>query len=84
MWDVSLDFYLRRDLPVVTDREDLLRRVGSDPGRIWIVRTRDLGVLAGDPALRSDQVVLGPRRSAVRLGSGPGLPAPPIPPGGHR
>jgi 4-amino-4-deoxy-L-arabinose transferase-like glycosyltransferase len=88
VWDVSLDFYLRRDLPVVTDRADLIRRVGSAPDRVWIVRTRDLGVLAGDPVLSSNPVALGPRRSAVRLGLAPpggapsrGHAAPSDPPG---
>lgn len=67
VWDLSLNFYLNRALDVVTERFELLRRVGEAPGGVWIVRTRDLPTLRSDQDLTSETLYQGPRRSAVRL-----------------
>lgn len=65
--DVSLDFYLERNVPNVTDRADLARRASAVPEGIWIVRTRDLERLERDPDLYAVPVERGPYRSAVRF-----------------
>ena len=77
----SLDYYLGRTTERIPDLEGLRRRVAASPGRIWIVRDRDLGRLASDPEITATPVVRGPDLSAARLapraaappGTGPGL-----------
>ena len=66
--DVSLDFYLDRQVPLVDDPGELRARVAAEPGGIWIVLTRDLPKLRSDAALTVEPVLERPCRSAVRLG----------------
>ena len=65
--DVSLDFYLGRSVPNVTELDALKRLATAAPEGIWIVRNRDLADLERDPALGAVPIERGPRRSAVRF-----------------
>lgn len=68
--DVSLDFYLGRALPRETEPESLVRRVGSDPGRLWVLRTDEVDALAAREPLSLVRVLSVSRRSVVRLSPG--------------
>ncbi len=65
--DLSLDFYLGHALPRETEPSSLLRRVGSDPGRLWVLRTDDVDDLAAREPLALVRVLSVSRRSIVRL-----------------
>jgi 4-amino-4-deoxy-L-arabinose transferase-like glycosyltransferase len=65
--DVSLDFYLDRALPRETDPHGLTRRVGSDPGRLWVVRADEVDGIAERAPLMVERVMTVSRRSVVRL-----------------
>ncbi len=69
--DVSLDFYLGREVPFVDDPLELRRRVGAAPGGFWIVLTRDLGKLRSIGGLTVETILERPCRSVVRLSSVP-------------
>jgi len=66
--DLSLEFYLGRQVPLVDDPGELRTRVGAEPGGVWIVLTRDLPRLRSDAALTVVPLLERPCRSAVRLG----------------
>ena len=65
--DVSLDFYLGRTLPRVTDAGLLAERVGLDPGRLWVVRADEVDALAARLPLTLVPVMTVSRRAVVRL-----------------
>ena len=65
--DVSLDYYLSGAMLRLEDRDRLVRAVVERPGKLWIVRTRDLAVLRSEPRFRLEPAVMGPNRCAVRL-----------------
>jgi len=65
--DVSLDFYLRREVSRIDDAGRLREAVGVTPGAIWVVRTADLESLRARGWLLCEPVCEGPHRSAVRL-----------------
>jgi len=67
--DVSLEFYLGREVPLIDDPGELRAQVASKPGGIWIVLTRDLPKLRADAALTVEPVLERPCRSVVRLGT---------------
>ena len=69
--DVSLDFYLGREVQFVDDPQELRRRVTAAPGGLWIVLTRDLQKLRSSAGLAVEPLLERPCRSVVRL-----LPAP--------
>jgi len=69
--EVSLDFYLGREVQFVDDPQELRRRVAAAPGGLWIVLTRDLQKLRSGGGLAVEPLVERPCRSVVRL-----LPAP--------
>ena len=66
--NLSLEFYLGRQVPLVDDPGELRTRVGAEPGGVWIVLTRDLPRLRADAALTVEPLLERPCRSAVRLG----------------
>jgi len=65
--DVSLDFYLGRSIPRTSDVPDLVRRVTSDPDRLWVVLAGDAGLLAARAPLNVEPVFSASRRAVVRL-----------------
>jgi len=65
--DVSLDFYLDRTLPRETDAGGLARRVGGDPGRLWVVRADEVDGIAARGPLIVERVMTVSRRTVVRL-----------------
>jgi len=69
--DVSLVFYLGREVPFVDDPQELRRRVSAAPGGFWIVLTRDLRKLRSIDGLTVEPVLERPSRSVVRLSSAP-------------
>jgi hypothetical protein len=68
--DVSLDFYLGRALARETDEGGLLRRVSSDPGRLWVVRADEVEALGARMPLTLVRVMTVSRRAIVRLSPG--------------
>jgi len=65
--DVSLEFYLGHEVPMVDDPGELRRRVAAEPGGSWIVLTRDLAKIRADHGLTVEPVLERPCRSVVRL-----------------
>jgi len=65
--DVSLDYYLGREVPFVDDPQELRRQVTAAPGGLWIVLTRDLVKLRSGGGLTVESVLERPCRSVVRL-----------------
>ena len=65
--DVSLDFYLGREVRFVDDPLELRRQVTAAPGGVWIVLTRDLQKLGSGGGLIVEPLLERPCRSAVRL-----------------
>ncbi len=65
--DVSLDYYLGRDLPRVPKLGQLRREVAASPGALWVIRTSDLEELRATEGIVAKEVVPGPHRTVVRL-----------------
>ncbi len=65
--DVSLEFYLGRPLARESDLSALAKRVGGDPGKLWVVRADEVDNLASREQLRLDRVLTVSRRAVVRL-----------------
>jgi hypothetical protein len=68
--DVSLDFYLGRALARETDPLALARRVASDPGRLWIVRSDEVDAMISRLPLGVERVLTVSRHAVVRLSPG--------------
>jgi 4-amino-4-deoxy-L-arabinose transferase-like glycosyltransferase len=65
--DVSLDFYLGRTLARENDTSELVERVRSDPGKLWVARPRDVDELAARSPLAVERVLTVSRCAVVRL-----------------
>jgi len=65
--DVSLDFYLDRTLPRETEPGALARRVGSDPGRLWVMSADDVAGIEARQSMTVERVMTESRRAVVRL-----------------
>ncbi len=66
----SIDFYLRRTVPRISDPDTFQQIVAKNPDALWIVITRDLPSLTTRFGMRSTPVFTGFNLSAVRLSSG--------------
>src|SRR6266571_1002878 len=71
--DVSLDFYLGREVRFVDDPLELRRQVAAAPGGLWIVLTRDVQKLRSGGGHLPAQLLERPSRSVVRLRPAPSL-----------
>jgi len=65
--DVSLEYYLGRDLLRVPSLGQLRRQVAASPGELWVIRTGDLETLRSAEGIVTKEVVHGPHRSVVRI-----------------
>jgi 4-amino-4-deoxy-L-arabinose transferase-like glycosyltransferase len=68
--DLSLDFYMGRSLSRENDPAELARRVRDDPGRLWVLRTADVGGIMALLPLDVAPVLTVTRCTLARLSPG--------------